>query len=116
MCAATQKRGKIRAQPNDEQVAGAVETMRMLADTTRLRVLWALLDGEHSVGRLAELVGANPAAASQHLAKLRLARVVTTRRDGNHIFYAVANSHVRRLLEEVLFHADHISQGLPDHP
>ena len=116
MCAATQKREKARALPNDGQVAGAVETMRMLADATRLRVLWALLDGERSVGHLAELVGANPSAVSQHLAKLRLARVVSTRRDGNRIFYAVANSHVRRLLEEALFHADHISRALPDHP
>jgi len=90
--------------------------MRMLADSTRLRVLWALLDGEHPVGQLAELVGANPSAVSQHLAKLRLARIVTTRRDGNRIFYAVADTHIRRLVEEALFHADHVSQGLPDHP
>ena len=80
-----------------------------------MRILWALLHGEHSVNRLADHVGAQPAAVSQHLAKLRLARLVKTRRDGNHIFYLAENAHVRRLVEEALFHTDHLTRDLPDH-
>lgn len=57
------------------------EAHRMLADPTRLRILWALFAGEQSVGGLAELVGVTPLIVSQHLAKLRLGRVVTTRRE-----------------------------------
>jgi len=93
----------------------AVETLRMLADPTRLRILWALFAGEQSVGRLAELVGASPSVVSQHLAKLRLGRVVTTRREGNRIFYAAENIHIRQLAEEALFHADHVARDLADH-
>jgi DNA-binding transcriptional ArsR family regulator len=101
--------------PTEAQVALAAETMQLLGDPTRIKVLWALLQGEQSVGRLAELVGAQPASVSQHLAKLRLGRLVELRREGTFTFYRSSNVHIRQLLEEVLFHADHIVQGLPDH-
>jgi DNA-binding transcriptional ArsR family regulator len=52
---------------------------------------------------------------SQHLAKLRLARLVKTRRQGNFVLYLAEDDHVRRLVEEALFHADHVVQGLSDH-
>ena len=93
----------------------SVETLKLLADPTRLRILWSLLHGEHSVNDLAEHVGAQPAAVSQHLSKLRLARLVRTRRDGNRIFYLAENDHVRRLAEEALFHADHATSASPAH-
>jgi len=101
--------------PTGEQVDEAVDTFKLLADPTRLRILWALLHGEHSVNLLAEHVGAQPAAVSQHLAKLRLAHMVRTRREGTHVFYLAQDDHVRRIVEEALFHADHVVQGLPDH-
>lgn len=93
----------------------AVATLKLLADETRLRLVWALLHGEHAVGELADHVGAQPANVSQHLAKLRLARLVRVRRDGNRVLYRIENAHVRRLLEEALFHTNHVRQGLPDH-
>lgn len=102
--------------PNDEQVNLAAESFQMLADATRVKLLWALLQGESSVACLAELVGASPTAVSQHLAKLRLARLVTGRRDGTFVYYSAADVHVRKLLDEALFHADHADQNLPDHP
>lgn len=82
--------------------------LKLLADNTRLRILWALLHSEHSVNELASHLGVQPAGVSQHLAKLRLGRLVRVRRDGNRIFYAVDDDHVRRLVEEALFHADHV--------
>lgn len=94
--------------PSDEQVALAAETFRLLADPTRIKVLWALLQGESSVACLAELAGTSPTAASQHLAKLRMSRLVTARREGTFIYYSAANDHVRRLLAQALNHADHI--------
>jgi DNA-binding transcriptional ArsR family regulator len=83
--------------------------LKLLADETRLRVIWALLDGEHSVNELAVLIGAQPSAVSQHLAKLRLARLVRSRRQGTRIYYVVDDAHVRSLVEEVLSHADHVT-------
>jgi DNA-binding transcriptional ArsR family regulator len=95
--------------PAAEDVRSAVEMLKLLGDETRLRVICALLEGEHSVNELAELVGAQPAAVSQHLAKLRLARLVRSRREGTRIFYVVDDAHVGRLVEEVLSHAGHVA-------
>ena len=94
--------------PSDDQLALAVDTLKLLADPTRLRILWALLHGEHSVSHLADHVGAAAPGVSQHLAKLRLAHLVKTRREGNRIFYLADDDHVRRLVEEALFHAGHV--------
>lgn len=99
--------------PADEQVDLAAESFRMLADPTRIRVLWALLQGESSVACLAELAGAAPTAVSQHLAKLRLAGLVTGRREGTFVYYSAANDHVRALLSQALFHADHLDRDIP---
>jgi DNA-binding transcriptional ArsR family regulator len=100
--------------PNDEQVHLAAEGFRMLADPTRIKILWALLHGESSVACLADLVGAAPTAVSQHLAKLRLAGLVKGRRDGTFVYYSAADEHVQRLLDEALFHADHADRALSD--
>jgi len=101
--------------PNEEQVHLAAEGFRLLADPTRIKILWALLQGESSVACLAELVGAAPTAVSQHLAKLRLAGLVRGRREGTFVHYSAADAHVRALLGEALFHADHTDRDLPDH-
>ncbi|TDO51101.1 DNA-binding transcriptional ArsR family regulator [Kribbella sp. VKM Ac-2571] len=101
--------------PDDDHVALAVEVFRMLSDATRVRLVWALLDGEKSVNELADAVGKSPAGVSQHLAKLRLARLVRTRKQGNQVFYRIENSHVGQLVEDAIYHAEHSSGGFPDH-
>jgi DNA-binding transcriptional ArsR family regulator len=106
---------QIVREPNVEQFDAATVTLKLLADRTRLHIVWALLHGEHSVNQLAEHVGVAPAAVSQHLAKLRLAHLVRTRRDGTRIFYAAENDHILRLVTEALFHADHVTSATPEH-
>lgn len=93
--------------PGADQVERAAGALRMLSDPTRLKLMWALLQGESSVNHLAELVDASPSAVSQHLAKLRLSGLVLSRRDGTFVYYHAADTHVRQLLEQALFHADH---------
>jgi DNA-binding transcriptional ArsR family regulator len=115
-----QMRADMQASPESNrlttyQVEIAVATFSMLAEPTRVRLLWILLSGEYAVGDLAELSGSAPSAVSQHLAKLRLARLVRRRRVGRRILYTTDNAHVRRLLEESLHHADHVAQGHPEH-
>ena len=101
--------------PGEEQVDLAVEVFRMLADATRVRLLWALLDGELPVGVLAGQVGKPQAAVSQHLAKLRMARLVQTRRQGNQVFYRLENDHVANLVRDAVHNAEHASDGIPSH-
>jgi len=102
-------------QPAQEQLELAVETFRMLADVTRLQLLWALREDELAVNDLAALVGRPSAAVSQHLAKMRLARLVSTRRDGTRVFYRLDNSHVRQLVQDAVFNAEHAGTDLPAH-
>ncbi len=87
----------------------------MLADPTRVRLLWWLMPGEAPVLALSEALNKPQATISQHLAKLRMARLVTTRRQGAQVFYALANDHVRQLLQDGLHHAEHIGPGHPAH-
>jgi DNA-binding transcriptional ArsR family regulator len=90
--------------PADEQVQRAADAFRLLADPTRIKILWALLQGESSVAGLAEVVVAAPTAVSQHLSKLRLAGLVHGRRQGTFVYYTADDDRVRRLLHEALFH------------
>ncbi|WP_344021886.1 metalloregulator ArsR/SmtB family transcription factor [Streptomyces luteireticuli] len=80
-------------------VEEAVAVLKAVADPTRFQVLWALAQREHSVGQLAEMVEAHVAAVSQHLARLRTAGLVVSRREGTRIYYRAAGAHVRTLLE-----------------
>jgi DNA-binding transcriptional ArsR family regulator len=101
--------------PPPDQVALAVEVFRMLADATRVRLLWALLSGERPVNELATMVGKSPSGVSQHLAKLRMARLVRTRRQANQVFYRIENEHVHQLVADAIQHAEHTSGGFPEH-
>lgn len=101
--------GPLQAVPDDEHARLASDTFRMLAEPTRVKILWALLQGECSVGTLVELVQSTPTAVSQHLAKLRLAGLVSTRREGTYVFYSATDTHIHRLLGEALSHAEHVS-------
>ena len=98
--------------PEDQQVQLAADAFRMLGDPNRIRILWALLHGESSVNSLADLIEASPSTVSQHLAKLRLAGLVQGRREGTFMYYTAADAHVRALLSEALFHADHAHRGI----
>ncbi|WP_301150510.1 ArsR/SmtB family transcription factor [Mycobacterium simiae] len=99
----------------EDQVSLVVEVFRMLADPTRIQVLWALAGNELSVNDLAEQVTKPAPSVSQHLAKLRIARLVRTRRVGTTIFYGLENEHVRQLVVDAVFNAEHAGPGVPSH-
>ncbi|MFF8293376.1 ArsR/SmtB family transcription factor [Streptomyces sp. NPDC016309] len=102
--------------PDGARLAEATEVFAMLADPTRLHLLWLLAQEEESdVTSLAERCAASRTAVSQHLAKLRLAGLVETRREGRHVFYSLRDGHLRRLVLEALSHADHRVSGAAPH-
>lgn len=86
----------------------------MLADATRVQLLWALADRELSVNDLAARVNKPGPSVSQHLAKLRMARLVRTRREGTQVFYRLENDHVRQLVTDAVHNAEHAG-GVPAH-
>lgn len=92
-----------------------VEVFRMLADPTRVQLLWALIGREMPVNELAAEVGKPGPAVSQHLAKLRLGRLVQTRREGTSVYYRIANVHIEQLVTDAVYNADHASHETPAH-
>lgn len=102
--------------PDSEYVELAVEVFALLADATRVRIVLALRDVEElSVNRLAEIVDRPATAVSQHLAKMRMARMVTTRQHGQRVFYRLADEHAMQLVADAIFQAEHTVGGTPRH-
>lgn len=79
--------------------AEAEELLKAMANRHRLMILCQLIDGERSVGQLTEFLGLRDANVSQHLALLRKDGLVSTRREGQTIWYAIASEPARRLVE-----------------
>jgi DNA-binding transcriptional ArsR family regulator len=84
------------------------EAMRAFGAASRLRLLWAMLEGERTVEELSEATGLGPSAASQQLRLLRQGRLVTVRRTGRHAFYRLHDDHVADLLTAIRNHHEHV--------
>jgi ArsR family transcriptional regulator, nickel/cobalt-responsive transcriptional repressor len=95
----------------EEEVAAIAEVVHALAAPSRVRLLYALREGELAVGELAARTGLHPSAASQQLRVLRHLRLVATRREGRSIRYRLHDAHVASLLDEVRHHVEHARLG-----
>lgn len=102
-------------QVDAERLEAAASLLALLADRTRLALLEHLSHDEADVTVLTEVTGAARPAVSQHLAKLRLAGVVTTRKEGRRVVYSLRHGHLRALVTEALNAADHQISALPPH-
>ena len=102
--------------PDSEYVELAVEVFALLADATRVRIILALRDAEElSVNHLADIVDKH---ADRGLAAPREdadGTMVTTRQQGQRVFYRLANEHAVRLVTDAIFQAEHSVSGFPRH-
>lgn len=93
-------------EPLDEpSLGGAVRLLKGFADPTRLRLLWLLSGDETCVHVLVEALGMTQSAVSHQLRLLRDARLVRARKEGRHVYYRLADEHVRALLYNAVRHA-----------
>jgi len=84
----------------EDNAAEAAKVLKLLANERRLLILCRLvIDGEMSVGPLADAVGLSPSALSQHLARMRGEGLLATRRDGQTIFYRIGDPDIGRILK-----------------
>lgn len=91
-----------------DEAQDLAERFKLLADPSRLRMVYALLEaGEICVSDLAGLVSVSESAASHQLRQLRLAGLVRARKQGREVFYRVADTHVRLLLDVAVEHYLH---------
>src|SRR5512138_356690 len=79
---------------DDHAASDVAEIFRALSDTSRIKLLAALLDGERHVGALAEAAGISESAVSHHMRHLRQLRMVHARKDGRQVFYALDDQHI----------------------
>ena len=105
----------VQVREESERLAAAAEILGLLADRTRLALLQRLSEGEADVTTLVEASGVARPSASQHLARLRLAGLVGTRKEGRRVVYSLRHGHLRRLVDEALNVADHQLGRLPPH-
>jgi DNA-binding transcriptional ArsR family regulator len=100
------------------QLDAAALTFDLLSVPGRLHLVWLLASEELDVTTLAQSTGATIPAASQQLAKLRAAGVVTARRDGRRQLYRVDDPHIVSVIEEMFRHIqpDGTLASVPDRP
>lgn len=89
----------------DEHTAAHVaELFRAFSDTSRVRIMSALVDGEKNVSALAELVGISESAVSHHMRGLRQMHLVRAQRDGKEVYYSVDDPHLIALFQQGVKH------------
>ena len=94
--------------------AEVAATLQALTAPSRLLLLSELRQGPASVGQLTEAVAMEQSAVSHQLRLLRTMRLVRTERRGRHIVYSLFDDHVARLLDEAVYHAEHLRLDVPD--
>jgi DNA-binding transcriptional ArsR family regulator len=84
--------------------AHVAELFRSFSDTSRVRIMSALLSGEKNVGALAQLIGVSESAVSHHMRGLRQMRLVVARKDGKEVYYRVDDPHIIALFQQGVTH------------
>jgi ArsR family transcriptional regulator, nickel/cobalt-responsive transcriptional repressor len=99
-----------------EAAAHVATTLQALATPSRLLILTELRHGPRSVTALAEAVGMEQSAVSHQLRLLRNLGLVTGTRTGRSIVYSLYDNHVAQLLDEAVYHSEHLRLDLADRP
>lgn len=90
--------------PPDEVLSDLADLFKIFGDSTRIKILYALLRSELCVCDIADLLGLTQSAISHQLRALKNARLVKARRDGKTVFYSLADQHVKTILDQGLEH------------
>lgn len=98
--------------PSEDALYDLAELFRIFGDSTRIRILYVLFESEMCVCDIAQLLGMTQSAISHQLRALKNARLVKSRRDGKTVFYSLADSHVRTIIDQG---QEHISEGGESH-
>ena len=95
----------MKSSPLDEHTAAHVaELFRSFSDTSRVRILHAIMDQEMNTSKIAELIGITESAVSHHLRGLRQQHLVHAHRVGKEVFYQVIDEHIKALFQQGVKH------------
>lgn len=90
--------------PGEDTLYDLTELFRIFGDSTRIRILYVLFEAEMCVCDIAALLGMTQSAISHQLRALKNARLVKSRREGKTVFYALADDHVKTIIDQGLEH------------
>jgi DNA-binding transcriptional ArsR family regulator len=90
--------------PGEDTLYDLTELFRIFADSTRIRILYVLLESEMCVCDIAVLLGMTQSAISHQLRALKNARLVKSRREGKTVFYSLTDDHVKTIIDQGLEH------------
>ncbi len=90
--------------PEDEMLYDLADLFKVFSDTTRIKILFALMEKDLNVGEIADAVGASQSAVSHQLRTLKQARLVKFTRSGKTVTYSLSDDHVYVMLAQGLTH------------
>ncbi len=90
--------------PADEQLQDLGDLFKIFGDTTRIKIMYALYEGEMCVCAISELLSMTQSAISHQLKTLKDANLVSARRDGKEIYYSLSDEHVKSIIAEGFEH------------
>ncbi len=97
----------IKVMPNDEEVVLLSEIFKMLSDTTRLKIILALMETELCVCDICHVVGISQSAASHQLRVLRSTHLAKHRKIGKMVYYSIDDDHVKGIIKQAFEHTHH---------
>ena len=92
--------------PKEEKLFDLAELFKIFGDSTRMKILFVLLENEACTCHLAQLLNMTPSAISHQLNYLRRSKLVKTRRAGKSVYYSLADNHVKTIIEMALEHVE----------
>ena len=84
---------------DEEELLELADLFKMFADSTRIKILYDLFDGEKNVTEICEDIDMNQSAVSHQLKALKTSKLVRSRRDGKAIYYSLDDDHVKTIIE-----------------
>ena len=95
-----------REMPDEEILYDLAELFKIFGDSTRVKILYALLEAELCVCDIAKLMEVSQSAVSHQLRVLNANRLVKPRKDGKTVFYSLADDHVRKIIAQGMEHIE----------
>ena len=92
--------------PDEDKLYDLAEIFKVFGDSTRIKILYVLFEAEMCVCDIAQLLNMNQSAISHQLRILKQNRLVKSRRDGKAVFYSLADSHVRTIINQGMEHIE----------
>ncbi|MDD3278683.1 MAG: metalloregulator ArsR/SmtB family transcription factor [Lachnospiraceae bacterium] len=96
----------LECQPDDEVLYDLAELFKVFGDSTRIKILYALSEGELCVGDIAQILNLSQSSVSHQLRILKNSKLVRFRRDGKIIFYSLDDDHVRNIINMGMEHVE----------